>query len=95
MNNGGPPNGTYAELVPAVTYTIAVEIESAVTPGDVDSDGYVTAMDLALMRKHLSGQITLTGEHLEAAKLDGDDYVTAMDLALMRKYLAGLIASFD
>jgi hypothetical protein len=49
MNNGGPPNGTYAELVPAVTYTIAVEIESAVTPGDVDSDGYVTAMDLALM----------------------------------------------
>jgi hypothetical protein len=64
--------------------------------GDVDGDGQVTAVDFALLKKYLLGQIDTFpyefGE--EAADVDGDGQITALDFAMMKSYLLGKINKF-
>ncbi|ADL52279.1 dockerin type I domain-containing protein [Clostridium cellulovorans] len=54
--------------------------------GDVNNDGKVNAIDLAILKKHLlSGG--LTGDALKASDMNNDSVVNAIDLALLKKIL--------
>lgn len=61
--------------------------EPAIAPGDIDNDGQVTAIDAGLLRKHLLGTGTLSGEALKAADVNKDGTVDALDLSLILKQL--------
>ena len=86
----------------AVDYSVALGVASMfgykpgegegtkVTPGDIDLNGSINAIDFALLRKHLLGMSTLTGDNLKAGDLDGNDNVNAIDFALLRKILLGM-----
>jgi spore coat protein U-like protein len=94
MNNGPDP-GAYAESVPAVTYTIAVDIEGTATvlKGDINGNGRINAADLTLMMRFLAGLAPLADTQLMAADVNSNSRVNAADLTLMMRYLAGLIGS--
>ena len=58
-------------------------------PGDLNDDGAVTVMDLALMRRYMAGgydDVTLVPE---AADVNLDGEVNMADLTIMRRYLVG------
>ena len=90
MNNGEPPMGNHAELVPAVTYTIAVEIESDVLLGDVTGDGNITVRDITAIRSYILGNSTLNAQQLQAADYNGDGNITVRDITAIRKLILGL-----
>lgn len=69
-------------------------IQPVGTPGDLNSDGEVNAIDFGLFRKHLLGITLLEGTALSNADVNKNDSVDAIDFALMRKYLLGIITSF-
>ena len=61
--------------------------------GDANGDGQVTTVDLAMLRKYLSGMNPITGASDVAVKAgadcNGDGTVNTVDLAMLRKYLSG------
>lgn len=61
--------------------------EPATTPGDIDGDGQITAIDAGLLRRHLLGISTLTGNALKAADVNKDGEADAIDLSLILKQL--------
>ena len=62
--------------------------------GDLDGDGSVNALDLALLRQHLLGKSELKGESLANADVNGDGSVDSLDFAFVRQYLVGKISTF-
>ena len=71
----------------------AVTVKSTVY-GDVNGDGQVSTVDLAMLRKYISGLNPVTGISTVTVKggadVNGDGQVTTIDLAMLRKYLSGL-----
>lgn len=60
-----------------------------VTPGDVNGDGKVTAMDARIALQYTAGNKTLTDEQKAAADANGDGKVTAIDARWILQAVAG------
>ena len=58
------------------------------TPGDVNADGSINALDINLVRRHIAGTYGVKINTL-AADVDADGYVTENDVTNLRKYVAG------
>ncbi len=56
-------------------------------PGDVNTDGTVSALDVVLMQQHLVHGVPLTAAGAKAADLDFDNHITAFDLSLLKRKL--------
>ena len=78
---------------PQAVLTLEIHAPEYVT-GDVNADGSIDAMDLALMQNALLGRTVLTDGEAAAADLDGNGDVDAMDLAYLQNYLLGRIQQF-
>ncbi|ADL52595.1 endo-1,4-beta-xylanase [Clostridium cellulovorans] len=61
--------------------------------GDVNNDGKINALDLALVKKGLLSEFTDPAAKV-AADVNKDGNTNAIDLALLKKYLLGQITSF-
>ena len=59
--------------------------------GDITGDNKVDALDLLKLKKHLLGQIVISGDHALAADITGDGKINALDLLKLKKYLLGQI----
>jgi len=59
--------------------------------GDLDGDGYVTSVDLALLKRHLLGMGYLTGESLAKADVNRDGDVNSLDFAYLKAAILGII----
>lgn len=55
--------------------------------GDINSDGKVSVADYNLIRKHIVGNIKLTGDKLNRADVNSDGKVTAADYIRIRKII--------
>lgn len=69
-----------------------IEIENkkytVIKLGDVNCDGDVDIIDLALVKRHLEGITTLTGNQYKAAKLQKDsNEIDIIDMALLKRQL--------
>ncbi len=62
--------------------------------GDTTGDGTVSALDAALVFRHLSGNVTLDGNGLIAGNVDGDGELTAGDALLILQRVLGQIGCF-
>lgn len=76
--------------------TFAVSVESAVTIGDVNGDGFITAQDASLVLQIVAKKIVKGAESVsfEAADVNGDGQITAQDASLILQYVAGKIKEF-
>ncbi len=57
------------------------------TPGDIDGDGKLTAMDSNLLKRIVAG--TMPAEGIPAADVNGDGAVNAIDSNILRRTVAG------
>lgn len=85
-------NSDFEEVImTGVSGTLKV---SAVIYGDVNGDGKIASVDLAMLRKYIASADPITGESSVAigpgADCNGDGKVNSIDLAMLRKYLACL-----
>ena len=58
------------------------------TPGDVNGDGTINALDVTLVRRHIAGGYGVTINTL-AADVNADGNVDAKDITDFRRYVAG------
>ena len=61
-----------------------------VLKGDLNNDSQVNSVDFALLRSHLLGINSLTGNALLAADLDSNDSINSIDFMKLRLYLLGM-----
>lgn len=71
-------------------YVKTGEAPTTVIRGDTNGDGSITIRDLANVRLHLLGLLTLTDNNLSGADTNNDGSVTIRDLANIRLHLLGL-----
>lgn len=95
--SGNFATGMTVQLINSVG-TVLDEL-TVVVYGDINGDGIVDVIDLAMMRKQIVGSLNLSGAKFTAANLycaykkdSSDAIIDVMDLALMRKYLLGSIS---
>ncbi|WZU00395.1 dockerin type I repeat-containing protein [Erysipelothrix sp. D19-032] len=67
---------------------------SPVTPieikrGDANLDGKISLIDLAMVKSHLLGNSTLTGDNFVGGDANRDGKITLIDLALIKSHLLG------
>ena len=62
--------------------------QSSFTPGDVNDDGLINALDVNLLRRHIVGGYDVT-INLFAADVSDDGAVDAKDVNVLRRYIAG------
>ncbi len=62
-------------------------VEPDYTPGDVDDDGKLTAMDSNLLKRIIAG--TMSADGVLAADVNGDGTVNAIDSNMLRRIIAG------
>ncbi len=76
----------------AILYTIrnGTFTISAVSKGDVNSDGQVNVIDALLISQYTVGSRTLTQTQLAAADVNGDGQVTIVDALFIAQYTVGL-----
>lgn len=55
--------------------------------GDVNGDGSRTVLDVMLIKQHILGETTLSGDAAKAADLNGDGTVNAADMAALQKII--------
>ena len=67
------------------------EIGDAVTQGDVNDDGLVTAQDASLVLQAVAGKIVLSPSQISIADVNGDTSITAQDASLILQKVAGKI----
>lgn len=75
----------YTMTMPAANVDLT---SSYVTVGDLNSDGKLTAVDLAIFKLAATSKVTLTAEQTEAMDIDGNGTVNAEDAVYIKQYLA-------
>ncbi len=88
------PTKSPVTTTPTVTPT---PTSSGIIKGDVDGNGSVNAIDFAMFRKYLLGNIKElpVEDDIAAGDLNGDGEVNAIDFATLRMYLLGMISKFN
>ena len=84
-------------LVVACLLSVALTLGSGSSPvagfeglrGDLDGDGALTAYDLTLYLRYLSGSVSLSDDALALADMNGDGKVDEADMQLLQQYLSG------
>lgn len=69
------------------------QIEIKVTPGDIDNDGMITSLDIAMARRAIMGAIS-DKKALKAADVDQSGSLEINDLVLIQNYVLGRIDEF-
>lgn len=97
-NEDGTPNfGTpFADgkVLSSVKATARIEEEiSTGKIGDVNCNGKVDSTDYAMLKRHLLGIITLSGDAYVNADTNRDGKVNSTDYALLKKFLLGIVSS--
>lgn len=64
--------------------------ESSYKKGDVNGDGKISSMDYALVKNHILGISTLSGNSAKAADVNGDGKISSMDYALIKNDILGI-----
>lgn len=59
--------------------------------GDVDSDGYMSVMDVTLIQRYLSQMIPLNGLQMSCADIDYDADIAVTDVTVMQKVLVDIM----
>ena len=80
--------GTGATITYLVDGNVAKSF-TAIVKGDLEGDGMVDAIDLAIMLNEVSGKTELTGDYLKASYMTDDEDVDALDLAYLLNKVAG------
>lgn len=75
-------------------FVVAGIAELENTPGDVNSDGKINALDALRVLKSVADMIKLTLEEECAADVNADEKADALDALLILKYTAGMIRNF-
>lgn len=57
--------------------------------GDVNGDGGITLLDMLLVKRHILGLGTLTGEQFTAADINGDGRVDLLDCLKVKRHILG------
>lgn len=73
-------------------YIVAIDGKSytIVKKGDVDGDGAIDIIDMALMKRHLIGTQSLSGFYKQAGQISSSSSdIDIVDLALMKRHLIG------
>ncbi len=65
-----------------------ITVKPAYTVGDIDNNGEIDVVDLALLKKHVAGLEIL--DNPEVGNMDGNDIVDVVDLAVLKKQVAGI-----
>lgn len=77
-------------LATGMSVTIDGKTYVTVKLGDVNEDGQIDIIDLALIKRHLMGTMTLQNQDYRAAKLQsGAGEIDIIDMALLKRYLIG------
>ncbi|QIK69980.1 endo-beta-N-acetylglucosaminidase [Erysipelothrix sp. HDW6C] len=63
---------------------------TALPRGDINGDGKVTVVDLAMMKSHMMGVRTLAGDQFKRADINGDGKITVVDLAMLKSHMMGI-----
>lgn len=76
--------------------TVTITVDPAGKKGDLDGDGYVDALDLALYKQYLLKIVdeTTIADYQYVMDLNNDNYRDAIDFALLKQYLMGSITQF-
>ncbi len=68
-----------------------VDVEKTnVIVGDIDSDGYVSIVDVTYIQKYTAGLTKLTAEQITLADYNGDGNISIVDATTMQKTIVGL-----
>ncbi|MBQ6387987.1 MAG: dockerin type I repeat-containing protein, partial [Ruminococcus sp.] len=70
------------------TYTILVNYEPTPVYGDVDGDGFVTAVDATAIQKYSIDMPVDDNFNVVAADVNGDGRVSILDVTCVQKYVA-------
>ena len=81
--------GSYMTIKLIINDIVYDELVIAVR-GDLDGDGYVTAVDLVEVKNLILGISEETLLNKVISDIDLDDYVTAVDLVSVKQYILGL-----
>ena len=57
--------------------------------GDVNGDGGITLLDMLLVKRHILGLGTLTGDQFSAADINGDGRVDLLDCLKVKRHILG------
>lgn len=57
--------------------------------GDVNGDGKISLLDLAMVKSHLLGNSKLTGDRFTRGDVNGDGKISLLDLAMIKSHLLG------
>jgi Leucine-rich repeat (LRR) protein len=68
---------------------LTITISNIYKLGDVNGDRTPNGLDLLKLKKHILGQITLTGLEFKAADINRDGKVDGLDLLKLKKFLLG------
>ncbi|HEX9059492.1 MAG TPA: cellulase family glycosylhydrolase, partial [Clostridia bacterium] len=93
-SSGGTPAVNTPTPTPAVTPTPTSTPSSNIAYGDLNADGKVNSTDYSLLKRHLLGISTLTGNALKAADVNSDGKINSTDYSLVKRFILGMISVF-
>lgn len=88
--DGTDVSNTEENLATGMSVTIGDKTYVVSKLGDVNEDGQIDIIDLALIKRHLIGTATLQNQDHRAAKLQNNaKEIDIIDMALLKRYLIG------
>ena len=78
-------NGAVREYV----VNIVRQGNAQVIKGDANGDGSISLLDVLVVKRHILGIETLTGEKFQAADINGDGKVDLLDCLKIKRHILG------
>lgn len=84
-------NHNYGYVKGSEVKTVAGKLhkETNMKRGDVNGDGKISLIDLAMVKSHLLGNSKLSGDSFARADVNGDGKLSLLDLAMIKSHLLG------
>ncbi|MBO4835921.1 MAG: hypothetical protein J5483_07390 [Lachnospiraceae bacterium] len=74
--------------------TVIRDDGTVICRGDVNGDDAIDVIDLAIVKKHILGKITLQGDSFTLGDVNNDGAIDVIDLALVKKHILGKVDLF-